>query len=145
MTEETPCTVFDDAGIGSDSSRTVVPAVVFAWAANMNLLSAEVANAAPLTRLKMRDVSFCDGFVTTCAGVLSEEHVSPALGAFLRAQYPAFKAYAEQALQAVAFDERQPWLTYDALAPWLTERWLGKRASLNPPSLLSRLTGWLRL
>ena len=119
--------VIDDVGVGSNPARTAVPAVLFTWAANLDLLSAETASAAPMTRLKMRDLPFNDAFITTCHGKLCAEHLQPTLAAWLAEHYADFQSFARKHLDDEPFDSRQPWSTYDALAPWLTEHWLSER------------------
>lgn len=132
----------DDVGIGSDAVRTAIPAIVFAWAANLNLLSAEAVASGLDTRVKMRDINYADAFVAASGGVLSAALFKPELTSFLEEHYPGFRDHADAQLARDPYDSRHPWATYDALAPWLTERWLGPAQRSKSASLLSRVTGW---
>ena len=111
----------------SIESAAVIPGIFIAWCINMGLVNpsefAKVESA--VVRLKYREITGGEFLVAALGGELREEHLSANGVIFARRWYAPF-------LEEVSFrlgEKPEPkWSTYEQIAPWLTERLLGRKS-----------------
>lgn len=118
-----------------------VPGLFLAWSAQMGLAHPRLAegDSRALLRLKYREITGSELLVSACGGCLDDNALSPAGMAFAAKHYAAFEAIAQERLGSPIKDD---WPSYDRIAPWLTERYLGPRRNRQLPAWRQWLKKW---
>ena len=113
------------AAADSIESAAVIPGIFIAWCVNMGLVNpAEFVNVErSVVRLKYREITGGEFLVAALSGELHEEHLSERGIIFARRWYEAFL---EEANVRLGETPEPKWASYEQMAPWLTERLLGR-------------------
>ncbi|MCR9279917.1 MAG: hypothetical protein NXH85_18310 [Pseudomonadaceae bacterium] len=122
------------------------PAIFLAWCVSLDLASKEFLDSAGtvVTRLKMRDISPADAFVSTCGGQLSTRELSGSVAGFALDNYSAYLQQLHTALLDASDAELRGWAIYDEVSPWLTRLWYESRGgtSRETRGFVARVASW---
>ena len=118
-----------------------VPGLFLAWSAQMGLVHHRLTegDSRALLRLKYREITGGELLVSACGGCLDHNALSPAGMAFAAKHYAAFEAVVQERLGSPIKDD---WPSYDRVAPWLTERYLGPPPGRRMPAWRQWLNKW---
>lgn len=149
MTEED--SIIDDVSrhrpgdVGFERSA-LPPGLFLAWCVSLDQVSREFLDSAgtTITRLKMRDVSPTDAFVSTCGGELRAETLSAAARRFAGEHYERYLEQLRTLLPQDGSDTVDGWAVYDQISPWLTRCWFNQRdnAGADAGGVVSRVARW---
>ena len=116
-------------GCGSSFERAAaIPGMFLTWCVNLGLISDELARReeSRILRLKYRDITGGEFLVSACGGMLDASMLSANGLSFARENYEAFELAAREMIEMPIEDN---WVHYDRMAPWLTEKYLGRKGS----------------
>lgn len=126
--------------------RAAVPTGMYvAWCANLQLLSAafQAEHESALTRLRYRDISPAEFFVSACHGSFSEEDLGAEGRSFTARYYSDYLTDFEQTFAADAYSVADDWAHYDKIAALLTSRFMSTKASAGERA--DRRKRWWRI
>ena len=120
---------------GSFGQASAIPGMFLTWCVNLGLISDEFAlrEETRIIRLKYRDITGGEFFVSACGGTLEGDMLSVNGLSFAKKHYKAFEMAARKIIEIPIEDG---WTNYDQMAPWLTKKYLGQK--------VGRKRGWWR-
>ncbi len=122
------------------------PALFLAWCVSLNEVSRSFLESAgsQATRLKMRDISPADAFVSICGGELGAAQLSEPARRFAHSHYDQYLEELQSILAEQDSASIDGWAIYDEISPWLTRCWFDQRGGSSAESggVLSKVASW---